>query len=113
MGLPERGIALTLSQYTSVALWIRKWSSNRRLRSQQDSETTFATSLYSASALDQDKVGWCLLDQEIKLSPRKTQCPEVDRPVSGHPPQSASVYETRLITEDLYKCKPKLRVPFM
>jgi len=113
MGLPERYIALTLSQYTKVALWIGKWSSKRRLRSQQDSETTFATPLYSGSALDRDKVGWCLLDQEIKLSPRKTQYPEVDRLVSGHPPQLVSVYETRLVTEDLYKCKPKSRVPFM
>lgn len=80
-------MTLTLSQYTRVALDIGKWSSSNKLRIQQESETTLATPRYSTSALERDKVG-CLLDnQEIKLSPRKTQYPEVDRLVSGHPPQ--------------------------
>ena len=39
-------------------------------------------------------------DQEIRLSPRKTQHPDVERRVLGHPPQSASVYERSLVIGD-------------
>lgn len=69
----------------------RKCSSRRRFRIQQESETTFATPRYSASALLRDNVAWRLEDQEIRLSPRTTQYPDVERRVSGHPAQSASV----------------------
>ena len=84
-------MALTLSQYTNVALRTGQCSSNKRLRIQQDSETTLATPLYSASALDRERVGCRFDDQEIKLSPKNTQYPDVERRVSGQPPQSASV----------------------
>ena len=47
---------------------------------------------YSASALDLDTVFCHLDDHEMREDPRKTQKPEVDRRVSGHPAQSASEY---------------------
>jgi len=47
-----------------------KCSSNNKFLIQQDSDTTFATLRYSASALDRESVGWRLADQEIRLSPR-------------------------------------------
>ena len=79
-----------LSQYTKVALAIGQCNSRSRLRSQHDSETTLATPRYSASALDRDIVGCRFEDHDIKLSPRNTQYPEVERRMSGQPPQSAS-----------------------
>jgi hypothetical protein len=63
----------------------------RRWRIQQDSSMLLATARYSASALDRETVGCRLLDQETRFWPRKTQNPEVDRRVSGHPAQSASL----------------------
>ena len=41
---------------------------------------------YSASALEREKVTYHLEDQEIKLSPRKTQQPDVKHLVYEHPP---------------------------
>ena len=56
-------ITLILSQNTKVALGMGQFATLRylettcrRLRSQQDSETTLATSKYSASAQERDKV---------------------------------------------------------
>lgn len=66
-------MTLTLSQYTKVALWRGQRSSKRRLRIQQDLETKSATPWYSSLALDLDKVGCRLEDQESKLSPRNIQ----------------------------------------
>jgi len=43
------------SQCTKVALWIRKWSSKRRFGFQHNSETTYATSIYSTSTLERDR----------------------------------------------------------
>ncbi|KAJ0481370.1 hypothetical protein HanIR_Chr13g0641831 [Helianthus annuus] len=65
-------------------------SSRRRLRSQLVSATALATPRYSASALDQEMVGWRFEDQEMRLSPVKMQYPDVDLRESGQPPQSAS-----------------------
>ena len=61
----------------------------------QVSATALATPLYSASALDRETVGCRLADQEIRLSPKKTQKPDVERLVVGQPAQSASVYVTK------------------
>ena len=47
---------------------------------------------YSTSALDLKTVSYHFDDQDIKLSPRKTQKPEVERRVSGQPAQSTSEY---------------------
>jgi hypothetical protein len=58
--------------------------------SQLSSTTTFATPLYSASALDRDTVCCHFEDQATKLLPKNTQYPEVERRVSGQPTQSAS-----------------------
>ncbi|GAA0185126.1 hypothetical protein LIER_32414 [Lithospermum erythrorhizon] len=48
-------------------------------------ETTLATPRYSASALDWDIMAWRLEDQDIRLSPRNRQKPDVDLRVSGQP----------------------------
>lgn len=60
-----------------------------------DSETTLATHQYFVLALDQDNVGCCLADQEIRLLPRYTQNPNVELRVSRHPPQSTSMYDNK------------------
>jgi hypothetical protein len=51
---------------------------------------TFATARYSAFALEQETVGYRREDQATRLLPRKTQKPDVDFLVSGHPAESAS-----------------------
>jgi hypothetical protein len=56
------------------------------------SATAFATPRYSASALDLETVLCRFDDHETSESPRNTQNPDVERRVSGHPAQSASVY---------------------
>jgi hypothetical protein len=57
--------------------------------SQLTSATSFATPLYSASALDRDNV-LSFRGPGTKLLPKNTQYPEVERRVSGQPTQSAS-----------------------
>ena len=54
------------------------------------SAVAFATALYSASVLLLDTVACLRAAQAIKLGPKKTACPPVDRLSSGHPAQSAS-----------------------
>jgi hypothetical protein len=65
--------------------------SRRRLRIQQIFATTLAIPWYSASALEREKMDCHLEDQDIKLPPKKTQYPKVERRVLGKPAQSASV----------------------
>lgn len=48
----------------------------------------------------------------MRLSPRKTQYPEVDLRVSRHPAQSASVYEIRVVMELHDKWSTICNVPF-
>lgn len=50
----------------------------------------WATTRYSASALEQETIVWWLDDQETKLPPKYTQYPEVERRESGQPTQSTS-----------------------
>lgn len=68
----------------------KQWSSSKRLRIHVVSATALATPRYSASALERDTVCCLFEDHEMSLSPKKTQYPEVDRRVLGHPAQSAS-----------------------
>ena len=49
-----------------------------------------AIARYSASALNLDTVVCRLDDHKMSELPRKTQNPDVERGVSGHPAQSAS-----------------------
>lgn len=67
---------------------------------------TVAIPRYPASTLDWDKVGCRLTDQDMRLSSRYTQYPDVNILVSGHAPQFASVYVMSLSMEEGYKCKP-------
>ena len=60
------------------------------------SAAAFATTRYSASALDRETVGWRLEDHDTRESLRYTQNPDVDHLVSGQPPQSASEYAVML-----------------
>lgn len=68
-GLVDKYWALTLSQYTNVARRGGRLSSVRSCRSQQVSETAFATALYSASALECETVCCRFDDQATRLSP--------------------------------------------
>nr|GEV13402.1 cytochrome P450 734A1-like [Tanacetum cinerariifolium] len=77
-------------QRTKVAVKRGVWSSRRRLRIQDVSATAFATPRYSASTLDRDNVSWRFEDHVRRLSPKKTQYPEIDRRVAGQPAQLAS-----------------------
>jgi hypothetical protein len=54
------------------------------------STVALANALYSASVLDRETVACFLAIQEIRLLPRKTAKPPVDRRSSTHPAQSAS-----------------------
>lgn len=67
------------------ALVIGQRSSYRRLQIQLVFATALATPRYSASALERETTHWHLEDQEMRLSPRKTQYPDVERRVEGHP----------------------------
>ena len=79
-----------LSQNATVTLGTLHRSSPRRCRSHEHSETALAMARYSASALDLDTVVCLLEDHETSELPKKTQKPDVERRVSGHPAQSAS-----------------------
>jgi hypothetical protein len=81
------------------------------LRNQQHFATTFATALYSASALDLDIVGCLFDDHEISDSPRKMQYPDVERLVSGHPAQSASEFAFSSVEGDAEMNRPSWMVP--
>jgi hypothetical protein len=54
---------------------------DRSCCTQQHLAMTCTTARYSASALERETVLWRFEDQDIKLSPRKTQKPEVERHV--------------------------------
>jgi hypothetical protein len=112
-GLLDRYWALTLSQNTMVDRCGTRWSSLSNWRSQTHSATAFATPRYSASALDLEIVACHLDDHDIKLAPKKTQYPEVDRLVSGHPAQSASEYATISKFADLWIIRPCFVVPLI
>jgi hypothetical protein len=64
------------------------------------SAVAFFTARYSASALDLDTVGWRFDDHDTRELPRYTQKPDVERLVSGQPPQSASEYAVTLKSDD-------------
>ena len=64
-------------------------SSKRGAHSHLVSTTALARALYSASVLDRAMVFCFLQPQEIRLSPRNTQKPPVERQSSRHPTQSA------------------------
>jgi len=65
-------------------------SSKRRAHNHLVSTTALARALYSASVLDRATVFYFLQAQEIRLSPRNTQKPPVERQSSRHPTQSVS-----------------------
>ncbi|GKG06848.1 hypothetical protein Tco_0329817, partial [Tanacetum coccineum] len=87
---------------TSVAERRGTCNSRKRLRTQAVSATALATPRYSASVLEREVTCCRLEDHEMRLSPRKTQYPEVEHLVEGHPAQSASEYAMSCDVGDAY-----------
>ncbi|KAL8157165.1 hypothetical protein AgCh_002031 [Apium graveolens] len=56
----------------------------------------YTVMMKNTSMIELDKVSCHLEDQDTRLSPRNIQYQEVERLVSGHPPQSASDSVTKL-----------------
>ena len=73
------------------------FSSLRRELIQINSDVALAIALYSASVLDLATVACFFELQEIRLLPRYTRKPLVERRSSEYPPQSASLNDVRAI----------------
>ena len=70
----------------------------------------FANALYSASVLDRETVACFLAHHEIKLGPKKTAKPPVERLSSRHPAQSESEKALTRVEGDLMKFRPTFKV---
>ena len=73
------------------------------------SVVAFANALYSASVLDLETVACFLAHHEIKLGPKNTANPPVERLSSNQPAQSESEKALRSVDDDLLKLRPILR----
>ena len=76
------------------------------------SAVAFANALYSASVLDLETVACFLALQDIKLGPKNTAKPPVERLSSKHPAQSESEKALISVEDDLLKFRPMLNVFF-
>ena len=76
------------------------------------SAVAFANALYSASVLDLETVACFLALQDIKLGPKNTAKPPVERLSSRHPAESESEKALTSAEDDLLKFRPMLNVLF-
>ena len=76
------------------------------------SVVAFANALYSASVLDLETVACFLAHQDIRLGPKKTAKPPVERLSSRHPAQSESEKALTRVEGDLLKFNPVPKVCF-
>ena len=76
------------------------------------SAVVFANALYSASVLDLETVACFLALQDIKLDPKNTAKPPVERLSSRQPAQSESEKALISAEDDLLKFRPMLNVFF-
>jgi len=76
------------------------------------SAVALAKDLYSASVLDLDTVAYFLAHQDIRLLPKNTAKPPVERLSSGHPAQSASEKALTRVELDFPILMSRLIVPF-
>ena len=74
------------------------------------SAVALANALYSASVLDLDTVACFFAHQEIKLGPKKTAKPPVERLSSRQPAQSKSENALTRVDDDLLNVNPRLKV---
>jgi len=100
MGFDERYIAPMLSHHNIWGILIGMTSSDSRDFNQDSSATVLNNALYSASVLDRATMACFLQLQKIRLFPRKTQYPHLDRRSSLHSAQSASEKACKLVEED-------------
>ncbi len=75
-------------------------------------EVVRASVLYSASALDLERVGCFLESQVSRFFLRNTQKPVVDRLLSGQPAQSASENAKKVVFGPGVLVRPRPREPF-
>ena len=68
--------------------------------------------MYSASALDLERVGYFLETQVSRFFPINTQKPVVDRLLSGQPAQSASENAKKVVNGPGVMVRPRPREPF-
>jgi hypothetical protein len=70
----------------------------------------FSNALYSTSVLDLETIACFLALQAIRLAPKNTAKPSVDRRSFGHPAQSASANALTTVETDLMNCSPSFSV---
>jgi len=63
---------------------------NAELTKEMMEPAALGSGVGDATALERETTAWRLEDQDTRESPRNTQKPDVERPVSGHLAQSAS-----------------------
>ena len=105
MGLADRYVAPMLSHHRMGA-GKEIFNSRRRELIQISSDDALATALYSASMLERATVGCFFELQEMRLLPRNTRNPPVDRRSNELPAESASLYAVSDISESRLKWSP-------
>ena len=76
------------------------------------SVVALARALYSASVLDNDTVACFFAHHDIKLGPKNTANPSVERLSSTHPAQSESEKALTSVDDDLLKVRLTPKVYF-
>lgn len=110
-GFAERYLAPKLSHYSRAMGGWEIPSSVSSFCTHIISVVAFTSDLYSVSVLERDMVACFLALHEIKLSPRNTANPPVDRQLSTYLVQSASEKALTIMDFETPILRPRFRVP--